>query len=437
MKPFEQLARIATALAAVAATIAMTGCSGMTSASPGPAAAAGVSLHGRVYGGQQPIAGSSIYLYVAGNTGYGATNTNILNQTVTTDVNGNFNITGDYTCTTGQQMYIVAMGGNPGGGTNPQSGIMAALGDCSTLTPSSFISMNEVTTVGSVFALAPFMTGYNTVGSSATNAAGLTRAFASVRKLVDVSLGNSAGPGLPAGATAPSTEINTLANVVAACVNSMGGTAGDNSTCGKLFSLATPTGGTSPADTIGLTLAIAQHPSLQAGAIFLYAASNPPFAPFLTTAPADWTMSINYTGFTTPRSTTIDSGNNVWVADSTNNTVTVLGQTGVPTSGSPISGNGLNGPAAVAMDASGNGWVANQGASSLSVFTSSGGVLSGSPVSPAGLSAPDALAFDATGDIWVTNSGNNSVSELSSAGVDLQQVTTGVTAPGAIAINPK
>jgi len=413
----------------------MAGCSGLAPTA-GTSTSNGSALHGSVYGGQQPISGANIYLYAAGTSGYGAANTNLLNTAVQTDASGMFNFTGDYTCTAGQQMYIVSVGGNPGAGTNANATLMAALGDCANLGSTTFINMNEVTTVGSVFALAPFMTSYSGIGTSAANNAGLVQAFASVKKLTNFSTGAA---GAVAGATVPVAEIYSLANVLSSCINSTGGVAGDNSSCGTLFSLATPSGGTAPTETVGAALLIAQNPANNAGPIFGRMPAQSPFAPVLTSAPADWTMSIHYTsvGLNLPKSTTVDANGNVWFANSGNNTVAVLAQTGVPISGSPFSGNGLNAPAAIAMDASGNAWVANMGALSLSAFTSTGGVYGSSPYTPAGLSAPDALAFDASGDLWVANSGNSSVSELSNSGASLQQISSGVSAPGAIAIDPK
>ncbi len=110
--------------------------------------------------------------------------------------------------------------------------------------------MNEITTVGSVFARAPFMSSIAALGSSAANTTGLTHAFASVNKLVNVGTGAAMGSALPAGAVGPVSEIVTLADILAACINSTGGTAGDSTACGTLFSLATSAGGTAPTDTV-------------------------------------------------------------------------------------------------------------------------------------------------------------------------------------------
>jgi len=422
-----------------AVSLLLSGCAGSFNPTAGPQVITVTGLGGSSYGGRQPISGANIYMYAASSSGYAGSATNVLTTPVTTTAAGTFYIS-SFTCTAGQQMYIVSMGGDPGAGANANAGIMGALGDCANLGQYSYIYINEITTVSAAFALAPFSTGYATVGTSSTNTAGLAQAFASVNKLSNVATGQPNGPALPAGATAPTAEILALANVLAACVNTTGGTTGDGRVCGKLFLYATPSGGSAPTDTIGAAMQIAQNPTLNVTNIFNLASIVPPYGGGLAVAPNDWTMSINYApgGLSSPKSTTIDANGNVWIANSGNSTVTVLKQTGAVMSGSPFSSNGLNSPAAVAIDASGNAWVANKGGASVSAFTSSGGVFSGSPFTGGGnLSAPSSLAFDAAGDLWVANSSGNSVTELSGAGGYLYQVTTGITTPSAIVINPK
>lgn len=62
------------------------------------------------------------------------------------------------------------------------------------------------------------MTGPTTLGTSATNAAGLSNAFADVNTLVAIGTGATPGSAVPAGATVPTTEINTLADILASCM---------------------------------------------------------------------------------------------------------------------------------------------------------------------------------------------------------------------------
>lgn len=428
--------RVAPWLALGLSSVFLSGCAVETAPSTNQPLTTHLSVQGAVHGGQQPISGAALGLYAGSISGYGSAVQNLLTTPVSTNAAGAFNISGDYACTAGQQMYLVATGGNTGTGVNANSAILAALGDCGQLTSSTYINANEVTTVASVFALAPFMSSATALGTSSTNVAGLTRAFASVHKLVNIATGSAPGDTLPAGATAPTAEINTLANLIAACINTTGDT-GSGTLCHQLFMLVTPSGGTAPTDTIGAALAIAKNPTLNVAALFNLAPASNPFQPTLANSPLDWTLAINYTGsFNKPATTTVDSSGNIWVANSGNNTVEVLTQSGSPAVSTPFSGNGLATPVAVAIDANGNGWLANSTGATLSAFTVAGAPVSGSPFIPNGLTDPLALAFDSTGDIWIASSGNDSVLELSSSGIPLQQIYSS-TSPSAIAINPK
>ena len=108
-------------------------------------------IRGNVHGGQQPIIGATIQLWAAGTTDTSGNVTppkSLLQGLVTTDSQGSFNITNDYTCpSSNSQIYITARGGNAGGGNNPQIAMMSLLGSCGALTSSTFISLNEVTTI--------------------------------------------------------------------------------------------------------------------------------------------------------------------------------------------------------------------------------------------------------------------------------------------------
>jgi len=438
MKNSTPILQSAFALTTLSLLLSGCGVGAVTKTASPVAPAARAALHGSIHGGQQPISGAALGLYIASIKKYGDPIQNILKVSVLSDTAGGFNIGGDYSCSPGDQLYITATGGDSGSGVNSNSAVMAALGDCANLNANTFISINEVTTVGSVFALAPFMSGAAALGTSGNNVAGLTHAFASVHKLVNTSAGTASGDLLPAGAVAPAAEINTLANLIAACINTSGDT-GAGSPCHTLFALLTPVGGTAPNDTIAATLAIAQNPTLNVTALYNTIPPQSPFQPTLPKAPADWTLAINYTAgdFNKPSTTTVDGAGNIWVANAGNNTVTLLAQTGAPVTALPLSGNGLVTPTAIAMDVFGNAWIANSTASSLSAFSPAGAPLTGSPFAPVGVSLPISLAFDATGNLWVANSGNNSVSEVSAAGVTVVQQLATSAAPSAIALDPK
>jgi len=370
---------------------------------------------GSVYGGQQPVFGATIQLFAVAATSKGAA-TPLISATVTTAPDGTFTITGDYSCTGNPLVYIVATGGNPGGGANTALSLMAALGPCNGLTPSTFISINELTTVASVYALAPFMSGYKNVGAASTNAAGIANAFQTVNSLVNTATGSAPGPGLPANGTFSTTELFTLANILSSCVNSTGA----GTPCTSFFSAATPSGGSAPTDTIGAALNIATHPGSNVATLFSLAPSTPPFAPTLTSAPNDWTLAVKYAdpSLKSPYGLAIDASGNVWVSNETGASITKMNGLGAVLSGTTgFTGGGLLGPKGIAMDKSGNAWIANAGGSSIVELGPSGTVLSGTTgFTGGGIDAPVALALDSQTNVWVANFSGNSVSVLTSTG---------------------
>ena len=403
-----------------------------------PVTAAGVALQGSVHGGQQPVSGAAMQLYAASAAGYGATSYTLLAAGNVTNATGGFSITDDYNCSSTSEVYLVATGGNSGGGTNPNLAMMAALGPCGNLSPSTFISMNEVTTVAGVWALAPFMSAYTAVGTSPTNTAGLANAFTAVNKLVNTAVGSSPGAALPTGATAPVSTIYTLADILASCINSTGGTAGANNACGTLFTAATPPGGTAPTDTLTAALNIAKNPSRNVSTLLGLVTPTAPFQPTVASA-TDFTLSVKYKGasLNSPSAAAIDPSGNVWITNAGNNSVSELSTTGAPMPGSPYTGAGLNGPSGVAIDALGDAWVTNKTASTVTVFTPAG---TGTQPTVAGLNTPTGVSIDGQGIVWVTNSGSNSLTAIVASGTSVTSVSpysgAGITAPVALAINP-
>jgi len=274
------------------ALILLTSCaSPVASTTPTPGAA---GLRGTVFGGNQPVTQSTIQLFTAGNSGDGSAAT-LLTTPVATDNNGSFNLSTPYKCPmSNPEVYITATGGNPGlasGTNNSALALMAALGPCNTVTSATVIDINEVTTVAAVFSLAPFMTSYSAVGSGTTDNAALVAAFATVQQLVNNATGVAPGPALPAGAIAPTAKMYTLADALATCINSAGGTAGDKTPCGNLFYYTGLIAGSAPTDTVGAALDLALKPGSYTS---LYSQVPPggPFQPTLTAAPSTWALVI-------------------------------------------------------------------------------------------------------------------------------------------------
>jgi hypothetical protein len=415
-----------------------------------PVTTTSVSAHGRVMGGQQGISAASIYLYAAGASGYGSAAASLLtssagnqdgsgNWYVKTNASGDFAITGDWSCPSSPSpsyLYVLAIGGDPGGSAaNPNLAMLAALGPCSGVNSSTYVMVNEVTTVASIWALSPFMTGTTNIGSSAANQLGLADAFAAVNSVANIATGTASGPSLPTGATLPISKINTLADILSGCVNTTGGTAGDSSPCGKLFT-ATTVNSVAPTNTAAAALNMAQHPAASVSALFALQTASPPFLPDLSTAPNDLTIAINYTGggLNAPKAIATDQSGNVWVANSGGDKVSWfnnLGSSKLGTTGTSLSGV----PAGIAIDLTGNAWVT---ASNNDVYelSSSTGSIVGSPLT--GFNAPSGIAIDGTNEIWVVNGGTSTVSAVNSSGTALTGSPfsgAGISTPDSIAIN--
>jgi hypothetical protein len=403
---------------------AMAGC-GVNVSSSG--SVAGGQLRGMVHGGQQPVSGASIQLYAAATTGYGVNATPLLTSTVTSDSTGSFTITGDYTCPSStSQLYIVAKGGNPGltpGTNNAALVLMAALGPCSlhggqlTLDPNAFLSINEVTTVASVYALAAFMGGDAThLGTSSTNAMGLANSFALVNNLVNTATGTALAATPAGNGVAPQATINTLGNILASCVNS----AGVGSPCSALFGTATPVGGTSPTDTVQAIYDIARNPANNVNALYALASGTPPFQPTLGSAPNDWTAQLTYTTVQfdangngpAQKAIAIDGSGDAWIANeyttsiNLNSSVAVLNSNGTILSGTAgYTGGGLTSANSIAIDPLGAAWLTNSLNPRLSKFSSSGSPLSGS-TGFALTTTTSALAIDGSGNVWCGGAGS-------------------------------
>lgn len=255
-----------------------------------------LALRGRLHGGQQPVSGSSLQLYAVGLQGGGSAATALLSTPGTSDANGGFTLTGAYSCpTAASEVYLLARGGNPGlapGTNNAAITLMAAFGPCGNLSASTFINVDEVTTVALANTLAPFTYTPSAIGSSPSDAVLLNASFDMANRFASTATGTSPGGNIPSGDAVPVAEINTLANILAACVNSAGGTAGDSSACGTLFSLANAPGLNPPTDTFMAAVRIADTPALNTAALFNTASASAPFQPSLTSAPADFSVSL-------------------------------------------------------------------------------------------------------------------------------------------------
>ena len=209
---------------------------------------------------------------------------------------GDFNITGLYTCPSiNSEVYLVSAGGNPGlspGTYNHQLVLISALGPCGNLSSSTHIVINEVSTIGSIYPIIPFMSSYLDIGSATADFNTFAADFMKINEFINTDGGQSPGPALPIGFAAPVENLYTLANAMASCANSAGGVAGDGTACGNFLQYATPSAGTPPTNTADAILDIANNPTQNVALIYGLASPAGPFQPTLTSAPPDWTLTI-------------------------------------------------------------------------------------------------------------------------------------------------
>ncbi|MGA3129901.1 MAG: hypothetical protein ABSD59_03815 [Terracidiphilus sp.] len=445
------------------------------SAAPGTSA-----LNGTVQAGTQPVADAAVSLYAAGTSGYASASTQI--AAATTDKNGKFTVPAGFACPSPtSQMYLVATGGQVGiNAANPNLSLMTALGSCSGL-GSSPVVVNEVTTVASAWATAPFtandeLNGNSSslyLGTSSSNLIGLANAFAAVNNLVDITTGQARFVTPAGNAAVPYVEINILADALNACTASSGGLEGDGSSCGNLFTATdtlpaeTYSGAIAPSDTLQAAFNIAQQPAgnygysqLDIDGVFQLALSTSPYQPILTTKPNDWSISLNYTsggGLTTSSkvgSFAVDANGNLWITDTTAtdtaagsviewNAVGAALSQDCPVNGetnsSVLANVTCNPPAGysagggpIAIDANGNVWISGNGV--VTELTNLGTAVPGSPYLGVAGGGSD-MAFDAQDNLWMANGAG--VNEFSNLGAELSPAAgftnsgiSGITAVG-------
>ena len=459
-------AAVAALLCCVSALV--TGCS--TSQFIGPpdnSPVAGAAIEGVVHGGQNPVIGASVQLWAVGASNYGSTATALGSSVPTVGPGGTFAL-GTYTCPAAPSngngntyVYITASGGDPGLGTGTNSNIMlaAALGSCQNLLANkatTFIDVNEVTTAAAAYALGQYFTpavgglsSADSFGAPNTTQAqvGIANAFATVNNLVTFSTGNAVTSASLVGtagtvtAAPEASKLNTVADILAACVNSAGGTAGTTA-CGKLFAAVVPTSGAAAADTLQAAVYMSLNPtsnnatgaSTNLNTLFGLINSNSPFqnpSP-LSSAPADWTIGIQYSGpavvattvLNAPLDLRADASGNIWLINvppspaAASQSLTELSPTGTPlanpwnggTTGSTSMGSST--PRNLAIDLTGNVWVTTtSGSAYVYQWQPYQTVPVGVPMKDPG--APYGIAVDGNNNVFIGHgSSTSSVTSL-------------------------
>lgn len=532
-----RFAALAFSLLSVPALL-LTGCSANFDSSGAPPSQLSVgNISGRTWGGRQPIAGARVYLLQTNTGNYAgpgltasASNASVsllrnipgttqLDSTsgsytngdyyVTTDANGAFTITGDYnTCASGSQVYLYSAGGKPDGtNANSGAGLMAVLGACGSYNSSTTVNMNEVSTIAAAYAMAGFATDPGHVGApSASNtlaATGIANAFANANQMFDISSNPYNNPntvartstpnsGTRGGAgTVPQQQINTLANILAACVNT---TAPTSAQCSDVFTLhSTGTTGNAPTDTAAAAIYMAQNAGSSAistvyNATGVSGAPNP-YNPWYHSLPNDFSIQLTFSGagltagYTNYEGVVVDNSGSIWVASgqgsTTNTSGTVLSgfdHLGVPVATGGFGSLGLQlpagmaidstgtylyissydnnsvvkfnltndtvaatlatgsgtGPYYVAVDSAGYPWAVlsddnNDAGKVVKLDPSSGTVLT--TLSGNGISGPNGVAFQSgsLGNAWVTNAGGVGISVFTNSGTVVGNDTSNVT----------
>ena len=372
-----------------------------------------VRVKGRVHGGNQPVSGATIAVYYAGQTGYGSAGTE--DSTTTTSANdgyGSFSFTVHCPPTPNDPLvYLVATGGNTlNNGTssnNTAAQFVAAVGPCGQINSSTFVDMSEVTTVATMTALQQYFnptterfgadgillsyTAMRNAFSAIPNLVGMTTGLAVTTLIKTATVGGSS---VSVTVTPETAKINTMANIISACINNNAN--GDATACTTLESDAIPP---NPSTTSQPTVSFPAAPDLLTS--LYYMLTNPtngsstnlnaiyalapgtgaPYQPTLTSAPSDWTVGVTYSStsncpngdgfFNTPHELKLDAYGNVWIANLLGSNLSQVAFDGTPTTCAPV-GNQLY---SNTIDDQGNIWVSSINTSSIYRYTPGTGVV--------------------------------------------------------------
>jgi hypothetical protein len=387
-------------------------------------ASAADRITGQVLGGGAPIAGSTVTLWAAG-----ADAPKQLAQ-AKSGADGRFELKSGTSRPIDAVLYIIAAGGQPtarkGSSENKAIALLAVLGT----KPPAKVTINEMTTVASVWTHAQFLDGAAIKG----HALGLRIAAGNVPSFVDLATGGwgaTIQDPLNSSRTPTMANFATVADVLAACVTWINASA-----CTNLFAASKGPAGNDPTDTLTAAEAIARYPWYQPKRLFdlldqFYPVPKGktmravPFMPYLVFAPSAWVLPLKFTGggYIAGGKASFDSQGNLWVGD--NFTVGWQGQdalwqgnaTKFAPNGSPLSpittgfaGGGMQGGTfGGAVDAKDNAWFGNYGGKSIAVFDRNG-----KPVTPpegitlnGRLGLMQGIIATPNGDVWALGIGKN------------------------------
>ncbi len=419
------------------------------------------TISGTTHGGQSPIVGAVVKLYVTNPAATGYGQPAILIGSATTDAGGGFSIGTPATptnCPAGQQAYLTSVGGYPVGSPTLQNNsalMMAALGDCVDVNANTQVIINEVTTVAAAYALSGFMTTATSGGTfvatvsapaansaavgTATVAAGLPHAFLNAASLASTVSGsaNSSTPNVSVGGTiftgaVPAVVINTLGDILQTCVNQATG----NAACTSLFGFTPSITGVLPANTLQSMINLARNPYPSAAAmnattgLLSLVSGFPAFVPALSVTPPDWTLAITYRNgiFWGPYATTMDANDTVYAGRvSTQANIIGLSAYGIATPKYTTSTSYGAAAGQIAADAFGYVWATTNGSLVVQFSTATGGnPINEYTIGTSGTPKTFGVAVDKAGNVWVGNESavtGNIVELANAAGVYTQNYT--------------
>ncbi len=409
----------------------VSGCSNMVSTAPssfgGNSAAA--TLGGHVHGGNQPVAGATVNLYFAGQSGLPSAATLVATTQTLDDGYGSFSFvraadggqvsgtTNTFSCPTNfgtPYVYVVARGGNTlnthdSSVSNNASVFIAPMGLCNQLSSSTFVSMSEAVTAATVAAVHQYMnvaTGDIGADGILNSYDGLANSFNTVSNMVNLATGQTiasipitgASPGVTVTATPEQAKLDQIANILSSCVNTKTGASGSGSllppnACDTLFASAVPP--VNPATTSVPNASFTPATDVLQAAYYMFTNStdttssdttaanrtklynlssgtSAPYQPTLAAVPSDWSIGIRYSALGD-----CGTGNNSFISTAYD----------------------LN------VDGTGNIWIANNqlGGSSLSEISATGIPMSCLAIGGASLGG----TIDSSGNIWVGDSENS------------------------------
>src|SRR5215471_15578776 len=277
--------------------------------------AAAANIAGQVLGAGAPIANSTVTLFAAS-----AGNPQQLGQ-VRSGADGRFSISAP-SVPSGSILYLVAKGGrptaNPSSGDNPAIALIASVG----AKPPARVTINEMTTVATVWTHNQFMDGTTING----HALGLKIVAGNVPSFVDLQTGGwgaTIQDSLNGSQTPTMANFATLADVLAGCITQVPASA-----CSMLFAAAKPPQGATPTDTLTAAESIARYPWYQPERVFALLdqfypipqgkTMRPvPYMPYLNVSPSAWVLPLKFDGggYRAGGKAMFDSEGNLWVGD--------------------------------------------------------------------------------------------------------------------------